>query len=268
MSDPIHGEKKGPIFYLTLNRPEKRNAITFDMLAVIAEMVEDLITDADIRVILLRGEGPVFSAGVDFPSLAGLVDRFLKDSAAGGASIRADIARYQQYLNRLETIEIPIICAIHGRVLGLGMELVLPCDIRLMSDDCIWGMPELKFGTIPDLGGTARLTRVVGAAKAMEILMTGRMYPAAEALRLGLVNGIFPARDLMAEAEKMATEIAGIAPLAVGAVKRVVRKGEGVDLMTHLDMEANLQSILLRSEDFREGVSSMMERRPPNWRRR
>jgi enoyl-CoA hydratase/carnithine racemase len=268
MENAIRGEKKGAIFYLTLNRPEKRNAITFEMIAEMAGIVEGLITDAEIRVIILHGDGPVFSAGVDFSSLAALVNRFLADSAAGGASIRADISRYQQYLNRLETIEIPIICAMHNRVLGLGLEMVLPCDIRLMSDDCVWGMPELKFGIIPDLGGTARLTRIVGAAKAMEILMTGRMYTAAEALRLGLVNGIFPAADLMAEAEKMAAEIVAMAPLAVGAVKRVIKKGEGVDLMTHLDMEVNLQSILLRSDDFKEGVSSMMERRRPNWRRR
>jgi len=172
----VLGEKKGNIFYITLNRPDKRNAISFEMLGEITQMVEDLIVDPEVRVIILKGEGKLFSAGVDFNSLGGLVGRFMPDSAAGGGPIRADINRVQYLLNRLEAIEIPIICAIHNRVYGLGLEFSLACDIRLMSNDCQWGMQELKFGLIPDLGGTARLSRIVGQSRAMEILMTGRMY--------------------------------------------------------------------------------------------
>ncbi|MBU2550247.1 MAG: enoyl-CoA hydratase/isomerase family protein [Proteobacteria bacterium] len=183
-------------------------------------------------------------------------------------AIRADIHKYQYYLNRLEVIELPIIVALHNRVLGMAVELVLACDIRLMSDDCQWGMYELRFGTIPDLGGTARLAKIVGQSRAMEILMTGRTYSAGQALEWGLVNHVYPAADLFDEAERMARDIAKMAPLAVGAVKKVVKKGEGLDLMTHLDMEVNLQSILLRSEDFTEGVTAMMEGREPDWKRK
>jgi enoyl-CoA hydratase/carnithine racemase len=268
MAKPVIGEKKGHIFYLTLNRPDKRNAITFEMVEEMSEMMEGLILDAEVRVIILKGEGKVFSAGVDFQSLAGLVGRFMTDAAAGGAPIRADISRYQSFITRFEAVEIPIICALQGRVVGLGLEMSLACDIRLMSDDCLWWMPELRFSIVPDLGGTARLARIVGQAKAMEILMTGRTYTAQQALDFGLINGIFPAESLLSEAEKMAEDIIAMGPLAVGAVKRIIKKGEGVDLMTHLDMEGNLQSILLRSDDFKEGVQALMEGRKPTWRRK
>jgi enoyl-CoA hydratase/carnithine racemase len=266
--DVLKGEKKGNIFFLTINRPEKRNAISFDMLEAIAHMVEDCILDRDIRVIVLKGEGKVFSAGVDFNALADLVGRFNTDAGAGGALIRADIAKYQQFVNRLETIEIPIICAMHNRALGLALELALACDIRLMSEDCMWGMFELKFGAIADLGGTSRLARIVGTARAMEIFMTRRTYTAKQALEWGLVNYVYPDKDLFIEAEKMALEIAGSAPIAVGATKKIMKKGESVDLMTQLDMEANLQSIILRSDDFKEGVQAMIENRKPNWQRK
>ncbi len=264
----ILGEKKGNIFYITLNRPEKRNAISFEMLERITQMVEGLITDPEIRVIILKGEGKVFSAGVDFKSLASLAGRFMPDSAAGGALIRADIYRFQQFLNRLETIEIPIICAMHNRAYGLSVEFSMVCDIRLMSDDCLWGMQELKFGVIPDLGGTARLSRIVGQSRAMEILMTGRMYTAQQALDWGIVNYIYPPDRLLAEAESLARDIIKMAPLAVGAAKRVIKRGEGVDLMTHLDMEVGIQSILLRSDDFKEGVQALIEKRDPQWKRK
>jgi enoyl-CoA hydratase/carnithine racemase len=268
MDQMVLGEKKGNIFYITLNRPEKRNAISFEMLQQIAQMVEELIVDPEIRVIILKGEGKLFSAGVDFNSLGALVGRFMPDSAAGGAPIRADISRFQQILNRLETIEIPIICAMHSRAYGLSVEFSFVCDIRLMSDDCQWCMQELKFGLIPDLGGTARLSRIVGQSRAMEILMTGRMYTAQQALDWGIVNYIYPPDRLLAEAENMAHEIIKMAPLAVGAAKRVIKRGDGVDLMTHLDMEVGMQSMLLRTDDFKEGIQALMEKRDPQWKRK
>ncbi len=153
MKDYVLGEKKGAIFHLTLNRPDQRNAITFEMIEAMAGMVEDLVTDPEVRVIILKGEGKVFSAGVDFPPLppsSGVSWPILRP---GGRPSGPTFSRYQHYINRLEAIEIPIICAMQHRVLGLGLELTLACDIRLMSEDCLWSMPELKFGVIPDLGG-------------------------------------------------------------------------------------------------------------------
>ncbi len=262
----IIGKKEGNIFHMTLNRPEKRNALPFELLIEMCDMVEELVVDPDIRVIILKGEGKVFSSGVDFESLASLVGRFLGDSAAGGAAIRSDVHKYQYYLNRLEAIEIPIICAMHGIAFGMSMELALVCDIRLMSDECLWGLQELQFGLIADLGGTARLSRLLGSSRAFEILATGKQFTAQQALDWGLVSYTYPKKELFQEAENMANDIIKMAPLAVGAAKRVIRKGESVDLMSHLDMEGNLQSILLRSEDFQEGVNALMEGRDPKWK--
>ncbi len=259
------GKKEGNIFFITINRPEKRNALPFEVLEELSSLVEELSFDPEIRVIILKGEGKLFSAGVDFESLATLVGRYLGDEAAGGAVIRADVHKYQHYLNRLESIEIPIICAMHGIAFGMSMELALVCDIRLMSDECIWGLQELQFGVIGDLGGTARLSRLLGPSRAFEILSTAKRFSAQQALDWGLVNYIYPKDNLFQEAKNMAQDMIKMAPLAVGAAKRVIRKGESVDLMSHLDMEANLQSILLRSDDFREGVKAMMEGRAPEW---
>ena len=264
----ILGEKQNAVFTITLNRPEKRNAMPFEWLPQICEMVEEQVTDADIRCIVLQGAGAVFSAGVDFNSLGMLVGRFMADSAAGGASIRADINKYQQYLNRLESIEIPIVCAMHKRVFGMAMELALACDIRLMSDNCLWSMPELRFGLVADLGGTSRLSRIIGPSRAMEALMTGREYDARQAMQWGLVNDVFPKENLRDAAMRLASDIAKMAPMAVGATKRIIKKGLDRDLMTQLDMEASLQSILIRSEDFQEGVKALMEKRPPQWQRK
>lgn len=262
-------EKKENIFYITLNREKKRNALTFEMLQEICEIIEGLINDPEIRVVIIRGKGTVFSSGVDFNSLGSLVGRFMADTAAGGSPIRADINKLQHYLNRLETIELPIICAMHGGVFGMAVELALACDFRLMSADCFWALPEAKFGLIADLGGTARLSRMLGPSRAMEILMTGRRFTAAQALAWGLAAYVYPTLEqLCKEADNLAMDIIKMAPLAVGAVKKVVNKGEGVDLMTHLDMEGDMQSMLLRTDDFQEGITALMEKRTPVWKKK
>jgi len=264
----LASEKKDNAFIITFNRPAKRNAITVEMLTGICEMAESQTGDSDIRAIILKGEGKMFSAGVDFNSLGAEVGVRLGEAGAGGAPLRALIYQYQQYLNRLEAAEIPIVCAMHGRALGLGIELALACDIRLMSDDCVWAMPELKLGVIADLGGTSRLARLIGPSRTMEIFLTARDYTARQALDWGLVNYIYPEKDLLAEAEKMALDMAVTAPLAGGAVKKIIKRGDGVDLMTQLDMEANHNSILLRTDDFQEGLTAMMEKRAANWKKR
>jgi len=264
----LAGEKKGSTFTISLNRPEKRNAIIVDMLSGICEMAESQTADPDIRAIILRGEGKIFSAGVDFNSLGAEVGACLGEAGAGGAQLRALIYRFQQYFNRLEAVEIPIICAMHGRALGLGIELALACDIRLMSDDCIWAMPELKLGVIADVGGTSRLSRLLGPSRAMEIFLTAGDYTAQQAVDWGLVNYTYPEDDLIGEAEKMARAMAATAPLAGGAVKKIIKRGDGVDLMTQLDMEANHNSMLLRTEDFQEGLTAMMEKRAARWKKK
>jgi len=267
MSDKyLVGNKKDNIYTISLNRPEKRNALTVEMMTGLCEMVEQQASDPEIRAIIIKGEGKIFSAGVDFNSLGAEVGACL--GGDGGAGLRALIYRFQQYLNRLEAVEVPIICAMHGRALGLAVELALACDIRLMSADCIWSMPELKLGVIADVGGTSRLARLLGPARAMEILMTARDYSAQQACDWGLINYHYAAEDLIGEAEKMVQDIASTAPLAAGAVKKIIKRGDGLDLMTQQDMEANHNSILLQTEDFQEGITAMMEKRPAKWKKK
>lgn len=264
----IRGEKKGPVFHIILNRPEKRNAITPDMMRGICDLAEAQSADPEIRVIVLKAEGPMFSAGIDFFALGAEVGPMMGGADGGGARLRALIYKYQQYMNRLEAVELPIICAMQGKVLGMGAEIALACDLRLMSKDCRWGLPELRLGLIADLGGTSRLTRIVGQTRAMEILLTGKEFTAGQALAWGLVNDTPAAEDLIPAAEKLVADIVECAPLAVGATKKILKRGEGVDLMTQLDMEVNLQSILLRTGDCQEGLAALMEKRPPDWKRR
>ena len=148
----LTGDKKGRIYNIILNRPNKRNAITFEMLANICEMSENVASDPDVKAIIIKGEGKIFSAGVDFLSLASEAGAVFGEGGMGGQKVRAFVFKYQQYLNRLEAVELPIICAMHGKVLGLGVELALACDIRLMSDNCVWSMPELNLASLLTLG--------------------------------------------------------------------------------------------------------------------
>ena len=266
--DHLIGEKKGMIYNIILNRPNKKNAITFEMLSSISEMSENVAFDPDVKAIIIKGEGTIFSAGIDLLSLASEAGSVFGENGLGGQKVRAIVSKYQQYLNRLEAVELPIICALHGKVLGLGVELALACDIRMMSDNCTWGMPELKFGFIADLGGTTRLSRTIGPSRAMEILFTAKEFTAQQALKWGLVNYIYPEIKLLSECENLAAEISECAPLAVGVTKKIVKRGSNLDLAIQLDMETNLQSFLYFTEDVQEGVKAAMEKRKPIWKKK
>jgi enoyl-CoA hydratase/carnithine racemase len=251
--------REDPILWVGINRPEKRNALHHDLLIELVDAVATAEREPEVRAIVLYGEGPVFSAGVDFGMLAGDV--------RGEAPIpfRTHVGEMQGALGRLETIEKPVIAAMHRYVPGLGLELALACDFRIATADCELGLPEVRLGLVPDVGGTTRLVRTVGYAKAKELIMTGRMIPAAEALQIGLVTQVVPAGEHLAAAGRLATEIAANAPLAVGLAKRLIDLGHGVDKQTFQQMELLAQSILVRTEDVREGARAALERRPPRF---
>jgi enoyl-CoA hydratase/carnithine racemase len=247
------------IVHVVLNRPEKRNALNREVLRALVAAVIDAERDRSVRAIVLSGEGRVFSAGVDFASLKGDVD------GEPPAPFRALVGEMQALLSRLETVEKPVIAAMHRYVPGLALELALACDFRIATTDCELGLPEVRVGLVPDVGGMARLVRTVGYARAKELVLTARMISAAEALRIGLVTEVVEPGTHLEAATRLATEIGANAPLAVGLAKRILDLGQHLDTHTFLQVEQLAQSILLPTADAREGASALAERRTPKF---
>ncbi|MCP4359397.1 MAG: enoyl-CoA hydratase/isomerase family protein [Chloroflexi bacterium] len=260
MTDLVLTQQHDTIFEIILNRPQKRNAINMEMFAQFDTAVQRASRTPDIRTVIIRGEGKAFSAGIDVSALLGLADEYGRHWQIRMRSITDD---FQHVLTRLERLELPTIALLHGHCLGLAMELALACDIRLAAKGTLMGLPESRLGLIPDVGGTTRLVRLVGPARAKEIIFTGRLFDMAYAERWGIVNDVVPTDSLMSKAEALATEINLAAPLAVGMAKRVI---DGLsDIDRGLMLEGWAQSQLFNSEDFMEGAQSFIMKRPPQW---
>ena len=256
------------IAYIALNRPEKRNAINNEVLQALPKALEE-IDRREVRAVILYGEGAAFSAGIDFASLVS--DTGAPTSSGGGPDLirfRRFVHGSQMSLDALERIEKPVIAALHGYVGGLGLELALACDARIAAAGTKMGMPETRVGLVPDVGGTMRLTRTVGYARAKELIMTARLIDADEAERIGLVNRVVAAGTHIAAAEELAREIARNAPLAVGLAKRIIDIGHSTDKSTFMDLEMLAQTSLFQSEDFREGAAALVQRRDPKFKGR
>jgi enoyl-CoA hydratase len=250
-------EKRAPLAVITLNRPKVLNALntaTLDDLA--AAFFDDLAADAAIRVILLTGAGPkAFAAGADITELAAL------DVDSG----RAYAALGQAFSRRLETFGKPVIACINGFALGGGCELAMACTIRLASDTAMLGQPEVKLGIIAGFGGTQRLPRLVGRGAALKILLSGAIISAAEALRIGLVDEVVAAGELMARAEALALEIAGNAPIALERTLMAVDAGLDLSLEDGLAEEARHFAQCCGTRDKAEGTTAFLTKRPPVW---
>src|SRR6266849_847216 len=230
----VTSRREGALLYVALNRPEKRNAIHRELLLALVDAIAAAEREPEVRAVVVHGEGPVFSAGVDFGMLSGDV------AGERALPFRTLIGDMQAALSRLEALEKPVVGALHRYVPGLALELALAFDLRVATADAELGLPEVRVGLVPDVGGTTRLVRTVGYARAKELILTGRMIGAAEELALN-------------------------APLAVGLAKRLVDLGSNVDKHTFLAMELLAQSVLLRTEDAREGARALAERRPPRF---
>ena len=261
MSDLVLTQQHDTLFEIILNRPEKRNAINLDLF----EQFETAVTTANrtpgLRAVIIRGAGKTFSAGIDVTSFLQLADKF---GPHWQQRMRAITESFQKPLTQLERLELPTIALLHGHCLGLALELALACDIRIAAEGTTLGLPETKLGIIPDVGGTTRLTRLVGPARAKELIFTGRPFDADYAERWGIVNYVVPADELVSKGEALAAEISQTAPLAVGMAKRVI---DGLaDIDRGLMLEGWAQSQLFQSADFMEGVQSFMMKRPPNFK--
>jgi len=261
MADLIRTERRDLIFEIVLNRPEKRNAINFEMYDQLDGAVRAAARADGVRAVFVRGEGQAFSSGIDVSSFLELAQRY---GDGWQQRMRVITRDFQAVLNRLERLELPTIALIHGRCLGLAMELALACDIRLAAGDAVMALPETRLGMIPDVGGSTRLARLIGPGRAKELIFTGREVDAAWAEAWGIVNHVASRAELLAAGEALADEIAQAAPLAVGMAKRVI--DGATDLERGLALEGWAQSQLLQTEDFMEAVRSFMARRQPEFK--
>lgn len=246
-------EERGPVAWVTLNRSEKNNAISTAMRHDFRALVDNLYDNEAVRVVVVTGAGKAFSVGAD-------VEHFTRDWLT--PAFRASTRLLTNFYNDLEALEKPVIAAINGTCAGGGLEFALSCDIRLAAESARFGLPENNLGLIPGTGGCSRLVRQVGLGKAKEWVLTGRIFSAAEAERAGLINEVAPDDRLAARAEELATALAERAPQALGLAKRVLNQCTSIDLQSGRVIESFAQSILLKTEDHKEGVAAFREKRP------
>ena len=253
----VQTEDRGAVRHVVLNRPEKRNAFNDELVLALGEALRDAAAEPAVHCVVIRGEGPMFSSGMDLGSLNAL--------AADPDTLRPFRRDIIGIWNLAEEMTKPVICAIHGACIGGAMELALACDLRVMAADAIIGMPETRIGLIPDVGGSSRLPAIVGLGRAKELVMTGKLVDAAEAERIGLVNRVAPADELDAAVDALAGELLACAPLAVGLSKRVMDASARPALSTTLELEVTMQDLCARSEDFAEGARAFAEKRQPEF---
>lgn len=263
-ADLVLTREEDGILFVTLNRPDKRNALTAEMTHEIAEAVKSADERPGVRAVIVSGDGPVFSAGIDVTSLG--QSRAAADGQNLARWLRRFADRLQYDMHLIESTEVPVIGALHGHVIGMGLELALAFDLRVAADTCLLSIPETRLGLVADVGGTTRLCRTIGPSRAKDMLMTARRVSADEALQWGLVNRVVPEKDLMKTAIELARQIAQNAPLAVGLAKFVVDQGDGLDKHSQMALERLAQSQLIGTEDFIEAVTSFAEKRPADFK--
>jgi len=256
-SNVVSFEVQDKVATITLNRPEVRNAVNGEVLEGLKAAAEQILSQPEIRAAIITGAGDrAFSAGLDLKAATTSGEGMVLTHAA-----RSEFEALQmggQIYIALETLPVPLIGAINGYCLGIGFELALVCDMRLASETAIFSIPEVQLGTIPDFGGTQRLTKLVGSGKAKELIFTGRRIDAAEALRIGLVQHVYPLNILMEEARKLAQEIAAIAPPLIQGAKRAINVAMSYPLDIGLSYEA-ITAVSTR-QNIREGAASLLEK--------
>ncbi|MEE4135491.1 MAG: enoyl-CoA hydratase-related protein [Desulforhopalus sp.] len=245
--------KGGGIATLTVNRPKSLNALNRETLEELLRCCRELAEDQEVRVVIITGTGEkAFIAGADISAMQPLDALAAREFGRLGHRVMAAI----------ESLPQPVIAAINGFALGGGCELALACDIRLAADNARFGQPEVNLGVVPGFGGTQRLPRLIGKGPACELLFSGEMIDAAEALRLGLVNRVVPRAELQTVAVALAEKIASRGPLAVRLCKEAVNKGLEMGLAEACAHEAELFALCFASAEQKEGMAAFLEKRP------
>ena len=255
---PLVGiEDRGAVRHIVLQRSEKRNAFNAELIADLGHALEEAAADADVRCVVVRGDGAMFSSGMDLNDL--------RELSENPASLRRFRRPILAWWNLLEEMPKPTICQIHGACLGGAFELALAADFRVMAEDAMAGIMEVRVGLLPDVGGCSRLPAIVGLGNAKELIMTGKVIDGREAHRIGFANRIAPAHELDALTEAFANELLACAPRAVGLAKRVMDAAAKPALALTLEQEVQAQESLAASEDFAEGARAFFEKRPPEF---
>jgi enoyl-CoA hydratase/carnithine racemase len=226
-------EDRGQVRHIVLNRPEKRNAMNQELLRALGQALREAAAEPDVHCVVLRGEGPVFSAGVDLGELVA--------STGQPGMLRPFRQVFLDCANLCEEMAKPVVCQIHRTCVGGALEVALGCDLRVASSDAQLGLPEVRFGIIPDVGGSTRLPAVVGLGRAKELIMTAKLVGAEEAERIGLVNRIAAPEELERATAELVDELLANSPVAVGRVKRVIDASARPALAQTLEMEVAVQ---------------------------
>ena len=252
-------EEKDQAVILTLNRPQVMNCLNFDLLYAIRDKIDELQYRSDVRTVIITGAGEKsFCAGADLKERATLSQD----------EVKKFIITIRNLLTSIQNLPIPVISAVNGVALGGGTEVALASDIRIASEKASMGLTEARLAIIPGGGGTQRLPRIVGVAKAKELIFTGRRVDAKEALDIGLVNKVTTPENLLAESLAMAAMIAETGPIAVEMAKYAIDKGIETDLATGLAIESNAYRVTIPTEDRIEGLTAFRERRKPVYKGR
>jgi len=260
-------EKEGHIAWLILNRPEKRNTMTHAFFNELRETLPKLDADPDVRVVVIKGEGKSFTAGLDLKEAGG--DLFTAKAADARENLRRWIMQAQESMTVIEKCHKPVIAAVHGHCIGGGVDLISACDIRLASRDAVFSIRETKIAIVADVGTLQRLPYIIGHGWFRELALTGRDFTAEEALQMGLITRICADREsLYAEAAKLAREIAANSPLAVQGVKDVILFTRDHGIHAGLKYVAQKNAAILQCEDAVEAFKAFVEKRPPEFKGR
>lgn len=261
MTDLIITSLADYIYEIRLNRPDKRNALNKALLEDISaalDAAERAFNNGEARVLLFTAEGRAFSSGIDLTGMTDYVEPFgehWRENLFGTTEF------LQHILNKVERSSLPSICALHGYCMGSGLELALACDFRIVAERTRLALPETKLGIIPDVGGTVRLTKLIGPARAKEVILRGSNIDLTQAEAWGMVHYVVPKDDLMAKVQELADDLISSAPLAVSYAKRVIN--DITDNQRGLNIEAWAQAQLFRTEDFERGVQAMLTKDYP-----